>query len=85
MNLKKNEITTTRRLKEIEKMFSDINDEKKVFDECPIDDMIIAPDCLIRITGIDDEILCRLFYCENNAQLFCIGVQTGLGKGSCQK
>lgn len=40
------------RVKEIEAMFTELYDEEKQFDELPIDDTIMAPDSLFRITGI---------------------------------
>jgi len=70
-----------RRMREIGKMFSELYDDKKAFGKCPIDDTIMAPDCLIRITGIDDDILRLLLQSEENARLFCVGAQTA-AKGS---
>lgn len=66
------------RMKEISDMFSDLYGTKKKFWECPIDDAIMAPEFLIRITGIDDDILMRLLRCEESARLFCQGVQAAL-------
>jgi len=64
-----------RRMKEIAAMFSDLYVEKKDFWECPIDDTIMSPECLIRISGIDSELLHRLLSCEDNAKLFCQGAK----------
>jgi len=64
-----------RRQREIAEMFTDLYDTKKDFWECPIDDTIMAPECLIRITGIDDGIITQLLSCEDNARLFCEGVK----------
>jgi len=45
------------RVAEIEEMFSELYSEPKTFEECPIDDAIMSPDALIRITGIGDDTL----------------------------
>ena len=73
-----------RRMKEIAEMISGLYDEKKVFSECPIDDVIMAPDSLIRITGIDDVVLTRLLSSEENAQLFCQGALFKAAERRCQ-
>ena len=51
------------------------NREKKTFWECHIDDTIIAPENLIWIMGIDDDVLAQMLACEDNARLFCQEVQ----------
>ena len=65
---------TKLRMREISKVFSALYGEKKHFSECPIDDVIMSPECLIRITGIDDDILMRLLASEEGGRLFCAGV-----------
>ncbi len=45
------------RIREIEEMFSDLYGTPKTFEECPIDDTIMSPDALIRITGTRGELL----------------------------
>jgi len=65
-----------RRMKEIAEMLSTLYCEKKGFWECPIDDVIMAPEFLIRITGIGDDTLTRLLASEGNAKLFCAGAET---------
>ena len=64
-----------KRMKEIAKMFSELYGEQKDFHDCPIDDAIMAPECLIRITGIGGDALMKLLACERNAEMFCMGVQ----------
>lgn len=63
-----------KRIKEIEEMFSDLYCTKKRFNELPLDDAIIAPECLIRITELDEEILQNLLENGYNAACYCYGV-----------
>jgi len=63
------------RIAEIEKMISALYGEKKAFDDCPIDLVIMGPESLIRITGIDHEQLYELLDCEEKAAAFCKSVQ----------
>ena len=67
-----------RRMKEIAERFSSLYGEKKGFWECPIDDVIMAPECLMRITGIDDETLRLLHKSEENARLFLAGANAAM-------
>lgn len=60
-----------RRAKEIEAMFSDLYGEPKEFGDCPLDYAIMPPDCLIRITGIEQESLVELLDSEGAATAFC--------------
>ena len=66
-----------RRVKEIEAMFSELYGEPKRFDECAIDDAIMAPDTLIRITGIGRDELSAILYSEANAAAFCKDITDG--------
>lgn len=59
------------RVKEIEAMFSELYNRKLVFDECPIDDAIMWPGALIRITGIEPEKLEETLESYDNAAAFC--------------
>lgn len=45
------------RIREIEEMFSNLYGTPKTFEECPIDDTIMSPDTLIRITGTRGDLL----------------------------
>lgn len=45
------------RIEEIEKAFSELYGTKKRFYECPLDDVIMSPESLIRISGIDDSFI----------------------------
>jgi hypothetical protein len=60
-----------KRKKEIETMFSQLYSQPKTFDDCPIDYAIMSPDCLIRITGIDDRRLSFLLDSECAAARYC--------------
>jgi hypothetical protein len=60
-----------KRIAEIEALFSGLYDEKKAYDECPIDDTIMPPESLIRITGIEDEQLAELLESHDKAAAFC--------------
>ena len=45
------------RIREIEEMFSNLYRTPRTFEECPIDDTIMSPDTLIRITDIRGDLL----------------------------
>ncbi len=60
-----------RRIAEIEEMFSCLYEQNKEFEDCPIDDTIMAPDSLIRITGIDSKLLEYLLDSGFNAACYC--------------
>jgi hypothetical protein len=62
------------RIKEIEKDFSKLYGKKKTFGKCPIDDVILAPDCLICITGIEESILKSLLQSGYNAACYCYNI-----------
>jgi len=65
------------RIKEIERMFSDLYGYPKVFEELPLGDVIMSPSCLINISGIDEVVLRRLLECESNAAEYCNSVIQG--------
>jgi hypothetical protein len=67
-----------KRIKEIEKEFCDLYSEKKDFDDCALDDVIMAPSCLIRITGIEDNKLNYLLQSGYNAACYCYGILRNL-------
>ncbi len=62
---------SNKRIEEIEAMFSKLYGEKKEFGECPIDDAIMAPDSLIRITNIDPVKLAEILDSHEGAAAFC--------------
>jgi len=66
------------RKKEIEAMFTELYGVKKVFCECPIDDAIMAPSELIRITDIDSKMLDKLLESELNAVSYCYSILSSL-------
>ena len=59
------------RVAEIEADFSDLYGEPKVFDELPIDDTIMAPDKLIRITELGHDEITRMGNLLANCEAFC--------------
>ncbi len=67
-----------KRIKEIEEMFSALYCMHKPFEEAPIDDTIMAPDTLIRITGIDERQLEILLGCGYDAACYCYDVLQNL-------
>ena len=66
------------RIKEIEKKFCGLYSEKKDFDNCGFDDIIMAPCCLIKITDIDENELNYLLQSGYNAVCYCYGILSGL-------
>lgn len=62
---------SAKRIREIEEMFTDLYDEPKDFDDCPIDDTIMAPEWLIRITGISHDLKNTLLDSGYNASCYC--------------
>jgi len=50
-----------KRIAEIEELFSGAYGDDRPFDELPLDEVIMAPDGLIRITGFDEDMLSLLF------------------------
>jgi hypothetical protein len=67
-----------KRIKEIEAVFSDLYGEKKPFNEIPLDDVIMAPCCLIRLTGIDEGKLEQLLESGLEAVKHCYTVLSNL-------
>jgi hypothetical protein len=67
-----------KRIKEIENDFSEINGVKKAFDGCPMDDIIMAPCTLIRITDVKKGILNRLLRSGYDAACYCYCVLSKL-------
>jgi len=67
-----------KRIREIENDFCGLYSEKKDFDDCALDDVIMAPCCLIRITGIDENELNYLLQSGYNAACYCYGILSGL-------
>ena len=74
-------VYSIKRIGEIEESFSELYGEMKAFEECPIDDVIMVPCCLIRITGIDEARLHHLLESGYNAACYCYEVLSGL---TCQ-
>lgn len=67
-----------KRIKEIEDIFSDLYGEKKRFGDCALDDVIMAPCELIRITGIDKKKLDVLLKSGYNAVRYCYTILSNL-------
>lgn len=59
------------RITEIEEQFSDLYDEPKSYDDIPLDDVIMAPDMLIRITELGHDEINRLGGIIENCKSFC--------------
>ena len=68
------------RIQEIEDMFSSLYGVPKVFGECPIDDTIMSPDSLIRITGISPDTLHVLLDSFYIASVYCDALLAGEAK-----
>ena len=60
------------RIAEIEEQFSDLYGEHKTFGELPIDDAIMAPRDLIRITELGHDEIARMGNLLANCESFCI-------------
>ena len=60
-----------KRKDEIVKQMNEFYGERKSFDELPLDDVIMCPDALIRITGIELCMFERLLESYENAEKFC--------------
>ena len=54
--------------------YSCLNGEKNTFEECPLDDAIMDPHCLICITGIEKALLDHLLRSGYNAACYCYGI-----------
>lgn len=63
-----------KRIREIEATFSALFREKKTMDDVPLDYSIMSPDCLIRITGTDNETLARLRASSEFAHIYAYRV-----------
>jgi len=59
------------RIKEIEEVFSDLYDEPKIFDELPLDDVIMAPKMLINISNLSHDEITRMGDLRANCESFC--------------
>lgn len=66
---------SAQRKKEIGKMFSDLYEQKMTFADCPIDDVIMPPEALVRITEIDRDMLAGLLNSEKQATEFFREIQ----------
>ena len=60
---------------EIAAIFSELYGEPKTFDDCALDDVIMSPDTLIRITDIHPHELQHILESETNAAAFCSEIQ----------
>ena len=67
-----------KRRKEIENEFSDLYGEKKKFYDCPLDDVIMAPCCLIRLPDMDNGVINRLLQNGYEAARYCYGILSNL-------
>lgn len=59
------------RVAELEAHFSDLYGEPKEFEDLPLDDVIMAPDMLIRITELGEQEIYRLGSLLENCKAFC--------------
>ena len=59
------------RIAEIEAHFSELYGEPKTFDELPLDDVIKAPDMLIRITELGHDEIARMGNLLANCESYC--------------
>lgn len=59
------------RRQEIEKQFEELYGEHKSFDELPLDMVIMAPETLIKITGIKPDELNSLLNREAHTSAYC--------------
>jgi len=67
-----------KRIKEIEAICSELYREKRSFDEYPLDDVIMSPNCLIRITDIGDNQIKTLLHSGYNAACYCYSILSGM-------
>ena len=72
------------RIEEIEERFSEAYGELKTIDDIPLDNVIMAPDMLVRVTGIHLDDLSRLVNDYEAAEAFC-NEFTESGKSNRQK
>ena len=59
------------RIREIEAAFTKLYRTKKKFGECPIDEAIMAPESLVRISDIEPDRLQAILDSYDNAEAFC--------------
>lgn len=59
------------RIAEIEEYFSELYSELKQFDELPLEDVIMAPKMLIRITDLGDDEIRRMGKLRANCKSYC--------------
>jgi len=59
------------RIAEIEKHFSELYGEPKTFDELPLDNVIMSPKSLIRISNLDHDEIIRIGNNLQNCEAFC--------------
>jgi hypothetical protein len=67
-----------KRNREIEDEFCGLYSTKKDFADCGLDDVIMSPCCLLRITGIAENELDYLLQSGYNAACYCYGILSGL-------
>ena len=67
------------RIREIEEMFSNLYRTPRTFEECPIDDTIMSPDTLIRITDIRGDLLRSILGSYDAAEALYRIVEIGPG------
>jgi hypothetical protein len=65
------------RVTEIEEMFTELYKAPKIFEECPLDDAIMGPDCLIRITDVHEDTLKELLSGGYAAACYCYNILAG--------
>ena len=63
-----------KRIKEIEAAFTRLFETEKKFDDCSLGDVIMTPDCLIRITDIEADEYNSLLESHESAAAFCESV-----------
>jgi hypothetical protein len=59
------------RVAEIEETFTELYGEQKIFDELPLDDVIMAPDELISISNLSSDEIERMGNLRANCEAFC--------------
>lgn len=59
------------RIKEIEEWHEQLTGESIAFTELPLDDVIMAPDMLICISGLSDDRIQELGNCRQNCEEYC--------------
>lgn len=59
------------RIKELEEMFSELYEEEMLCEDLPLDEIIVKPEYLLRITGIRQDLLSYILDREANAASYC--------------